>query len=92
MDFLPDLLIRPLPKSDPMQHGQHGYGWSRPCLLPSPTQHHGVELAGDFNETGARCRVNLLQGVTNRVRTDHSAFLHQYLGGLQPALAVGQQS
>ena len=56
--------------------------------LPSPAQHRGIERAGDFDEARARRRMNPLQRMTNGVRADHAAFLHQDLGGLQAALAL----
>src|SRR5690349_7372933 len=56
--------------------------------LSAPAQYHGIELAGDLDETRACLRTNTLQGMTDRIRFDHAAFLHQDLGGLQAALAV----
>src|SRR3954453_7832298 len=58
------------------------------AISPPPAQHHGIELAGDFNEARTRRRVDLLQGMTNRCPAAHAAFLHQNLGGLPTALAV----
>jgi hypothetical protein len=64
-----------------------GHGWCFPDVSMAPAQ-DGVELAGDFEKTGAGLRVNLLQGVTYRFRTDNAALFHQYLASLQSALTV----
>src|SRR3954454_7716990 len=59
-----------------------------PTLSTAPAQHERIEPPGDLHQSGAASRVHGRQWMAWRLAVDHPAFLHQRLGGEQPALTV----
>src|ERR1700710_1520926 len=56
--------------------------------LFAPSQHQGIETTRDLNQPCPNRGMQRLQRQTHGFVPDDAAFLHQHLGGGEPALAI----